>query len=319
MAEILSTIEEAAAQLEKSVVTIGNFDGMHIGHQAIFKEAQARAKEIGALSVALTFEPHPVAFFRPEAAPPRLAPAPYKYDVMSKYGIDRIVVLEFNRELAGQSPEEFVELILHRGLKAKHVVVGKDFHFGKNRAGDAEVLKELGERYGMTRTAAEGVMWDGEVVSSTRIREAIKKGDLAAAQAMLGRPYRLYGEVEHGEARGRTLGFPMANLRVSDMAIPPDGVYATTMGRANQIHWRGVTGIGTRPTFGGGERTVETFIFDERIEEGLDLYGDAMELDFYKFLRGDRRFDSVEELIEQMERDTEGARQYFDTEGFDGG
>ncbi len=319
MSEIFFSEAAAAAVLKKSVVTIGNFDGMHIGHQAIFAKAVEEAKARDARAVALTFEPHPEAFFRPDSAPVRLAPPPHKFDIMGQYGVDAIVVLSFDKTLAGQSPEEFVEGILVESLKASHVVVGEDFRFGKKRAGDTESLKELGAPHSMTRTAAEWVRWNDEVVSSTRIRKAIAKGEMAKVRGMLGRPYRLFGNVGHGDARGRTLGYPTANMNVEDMAIPRNGIYATTLATKGGTHWRAATSIGVRPTFGGGERTVETFVLDERIDDELDLYGDDVELDIYKRLRDELKFDGPEELVAQMDRDIEDVRAFFDDEGFDGG
>ena len=312
MATILSTVEEAAQRLERSVVTIGNFDGMHRGHQAIFEQVVELAKEQEATPVALTFEPHPIAYFRPDAAPERVSPAGQKFGLMGDAGAQLVVALTFDEELANQSPQTFVEEVLHKGLKATHVVVGEDFRFGKKRAGDTDTLGELGASFGMKCTVAEFVTWKGEPISSTRIRGAISEGDVEAARQMLGRPHRLCGTVVHGEKRGRKIGYPTANMNVAEAAIPANGIYVTTLGRAGEEHWRAVTSIGHRPTFDGDGRTVETYVMDD--VDDLDLYGDEIELDFYRRVREEKKFDSVEELVVEMDRDVEMARQFFEEE-----
>ena len=316
MTQIFRTQSEAAAGLSGSVVAVGNFDGMHIGHQAIFEIARRQADERGLDVVALTFEPHPTAFFRPDEALPRLSPPPHKFELIGDYGADAVVALTFDEDFASKSPAEFVESVLVETLAAKHVVVGEDFRFGKKRAGDTESLQKLGEPLGMTREVADFVQWKEEPVSSTRIREAIEHGEMADAQAMLGRPFRIFGRVVRGDARGRKLGFPTANMETADMAIPPVGVYATTLARRGQKHWRSITNIGRRPTFGGGDITVETFVLDESVDEDLELYGDEVELDVYRRIRGEREFDSPAELVAQIERDVDQVRVFFDTEGF---
>lgn len=317
MVEVFSTIKEAAERLERSVVTVGNFDGMHVGHREIFSKVQTLAGELGATSVALTFEPHPIAYFRPEAAPKRLSPSPYKFDLMADCGIDAVVALTFDASVADKSPEQFVEQMLASGLEARHVVVGEDFRFGKKRAGDTETLCTLGQRLGMGCTVAEFVEWNGEPVSSTRIRQAVDTGQLKAAQAMLGRPYRLWGQVVHGEKRGRKLGYPTANMTVEKMALPPDGIYITTLARAGRQHWRSVTSIGHRPTFDDEAHAVETYVFED-VDDDLDLYGDDVEVDFYRRVRGEEKFDNVEALIEAMDGDVEAAKTFFDEEFGDG-
>lgn len=312
MTEIIESLEAARRATSRSVMTIGNFDGMHIGHQAIFAQAIDEAKERGVKSLALTFEPHPKSFFQPEKAPLRLAPVPYKFDLMAQYGIDQIVALPFNWALAGQRPEEFVEEILIQALGAELVVVGEDFRFGKKRAGDVDSLKRIGAHHKMDARGAERITWDGEVVSSSRVRNAIFHGELEAAEAMLGRPYQLFGEVIHGDARGRDLGYPTANLDASGMAIPPDGIYVTTLARRGEKHLKAATSIGVRPTFGGGERTIETYVLDEEVpDEGLDLYGSEIELAFRKYLRKELKFDSSEALVAQMDQDIAQTRAFF--------
>lgn len=312
MIDVFKSLQEADNAWEASVVAIGNFDGMHRGHQAIFDRAVEEADRRRAKAVALTFDPHPGEFFRPQSAPARLSPPPYKFALMEDYGIDAVVALPFNLELSQLPPREFVEDILAHGLKAQHVVVGRDFRFGHRRAGDEETLREVGHLLGMTRSVAEWIEWDGEKISSTRIREAVEEGQMAQAEQMLGRPLRLFGEVVHGEERGRKLGFPTANMEVVEMAMPPVGVYATTFGRAGQPHWQAITNIGHRPTFGGGDLTVETFILDDDVDEDLDLYEEEVELDVLRRVRGERDFESPDELVAQIQEDVDWVKTFFD-------
>ncbi len=318
MTEIYRSDEVTVIEQRPTVVTIGNFDGMHTGHQRLFKEAVERARTRQARSVGLTFEPHPMAFFRPDAAPERLTPMPYKAQEMARQGVDAVVVWDFDERLSSRSPTAFVEDILVDTLGAVHVVVGRDFRFGKKRAGDVETLEALGEEFGFSVTVADVVTYEGEKIGSTRIREALLQGAIREARAMLGRPMRLWGEVVEGEARGRALGFPTANLEVVDMATPTDGVYATTLGRQGEPHWAAITNIGHRPTFDGQERTVETFVLDDAVGLELDLYGDDVELDFYQRIRGERAFESPQALVAQIESDVEEARAILKREGIDG-
>lgn len=318
MTEVISSQSDAEKRLDDAVVAVGNFDGMHIGHQAIFDEAVAEATGRGATVVALTFEPHPIAFFRPDEAPVRLSPPPYKFELMEHFGAEVVVALTFDESLAKTTPEAFVDQILVNALKARHVVVGADFRFGKGRAGDTQTLQALGEPRGMGCAIVDSVTWRDEPVSSTRIRSAVKAGRMSAVRAMLGRPYRLYGDVVRGEARGRALGFPTANLDVADMALPAPGVYATALARRRGERWRAITNIGHRPTFGGGALTVETFVLDDSVDEELDLYGESMELDLYRRVREEQSFDSPDELVAQIERDIAQVRNILDREEFDG-
>lgn len=318
MTEIVYSRAEAADRLDRSVVTIGNFDGMHIGHQAIFDKTLEEADDRDATPVGLTFEPHPEKYFRPDEAPVRLSPAPQKFELMGEHGAELVVALVFDESIAGQHPEEFVEEILVETLSAEHVVVGRDFRFGKERAGDTDSLQEFGEPRGMTTSVVDFVQYDDQPVSSTRIRGAVEEGELEEVRAMLGRPYRLYGGVVQGEQRGTQMGFPTANLEVDEMAVPPKGVYATRLARSGGPRWRAVTNIGNRPTFDGQELTIETFVLDDRVEEDLDLYDEDIELDIHRRIRDEQRFDNPGELIDRIERDIQEAEAFFDEEGVEG-
>ncbi|MBA2663185.1 MAG: bifunctional riboflavin kinase/FAD synthetase [Bradymonadaceae bacterium] len=309
--QIYRTAAEAAQHLGAAVITIGNFDGIHIGHQAIFARVRELASARNASAVALTFDPHPVQFFRPEEAPVRLTPGEQKYEAMSDYGLDAVVAIAFDVALASMTPEEFVDQVLHQALKATVVVVGEGFRFGKRRAGTTEVLAELGARYGFECEVCGPIEFEGEVVSSTRVRSAVLSGDVARAGAMLGRPYRIVGEVIHGDARGRELGFPTANVLPKNEALPADGIYATRLHVEGMGSFEAVTNVGRRPTFGGGDRLVETFVLDVGQPGGFDIYGRVVGVDFLEFLRDDRRFDSAEALIEQMHQDVADARVFL--------
>ena len=312
MVNLVTSLEGITADLsDGSVVTIGNFDGVHLGHQTIMGRARALARELGVPAVGLTFEPHPIAFFRPELAPVRLTTSAQKVELMAAAGLDLVLSLPFNQALADLSPERFVGEILIEALQARHVVVGQDFRFGARRAGDAESLKSLGAPHGMEATASDWITRDGEPISSTRIRRAVQAGELADAAAMLGRPYRLRGTIVSGEARGRTIGYPTANLAPEPMALPPDGIYVTTLARLGGPRWQAATSIGHNPTFGDNARTVETFVFDEAAPDDLDLYDAAVELELLQYLRDEARFDSVEALVAQMDRDVAAARRFF--------
>ncbi|TXD38991.1 bifunctional riboflavin kinase/FAD synthetase [Lujinxingia vulgaris] len=317
MTRVYTTIEEAGAELERSVVTIGNFDGMHRGHQAIFAQVKEQAAQLGATPVAMTFDPHPVAFFRPEAAPAKLSVAPQKYALMGSYGVEAVVALRFDKALASMSPQAFIEEVLVEGLGAVEVVVGEDFRFGHQREGTTELLREQGERFGLKVVVPKLVEVEGEVVSSTRVRALVASGELEAVRRLLGRPHRLAGEVVHGEARGRALGFPTANLEVAEgMALPPDGVYATRLAVGGAGGgWQAITNIGTRPTFGGGARTVETFVLEEGVEEELDLYGEEVMLSLYRHVRPEMKFESPAALVAQIQDDVAQVRAYFEEGG----
>lgn len=310
--QIFKTASDAKQSLERSVVAIGNFDGVHIGHQAIIRRLQALAEKHAAKVVVLTFDPHPAQFFRPDAAPLQLTPGAQKLAALARYGVDATVELHFDAAFAAMEPGEFVEEILYQALGARAVVVGADFRFGKKRAGTTETLAELGSQYGFECEICEPVLFDGEVVSSTRVRQAIADGQVAVADALLGRPYTMHGEIVHGDARGRTLGFPTANLGSENQALPADGVYATRFyveGFAEAFE--AVTNVGRRPTFGGGDRMVETFVLDIEDPAAFTIYGRRARVEFLEFLREDMTFTSAEALIEQMNQDVVHARAFL--------
>jgi riboflavin kinase / FMN adenylyltransferase len=307
---VFDNLAHARACLTKPVVTIGNFDGVHVGHQAIFERVRSLAGQRGASAAALTFEPHPVRFFRPDAPAFRLTTTDQKLDLMAQYGLDASIVLPFDEHLASLTPEGFVDEVLEAGLAASCVVVGSDFAFGKGRAGTIEDLERLCAERGIGTEIVSHVEIDGEPVSSTRVRGQLEQGHVEELVRLLGRPYRIAGEVVRGDQRGRKLGFPTANLATTNPLLPPNGVYATTLHVTDLPALHSITNVGTRPTFGGGPVTVESFVLNHDDTE-LDLYGKDVQLDFWRFIRPERHFDDPAELVEQIERDIDQVKNFF--------
>ena len=296
-------------KLDAAVLTLGNFDGVHLGHQAIIQRAVARAKEIGGQAVALTFEPHPLAVLAPERAPALLQTLHDRLVLMRALGVDVAVLQRFTLRFAALAPEEFVEQFLLRSLDLRHVMVGYNVTFGRNRSGTGETLRALGARHGfgvevVGPVAAPGDP-PGEQVSSTRLREMLQGGDLRAARRLLGRPFALRGRVVTGARRGRTLGFPTANLHLRPgLLLPPDGVYAVAVETGGRRH-AGVLNIGIRPTFGGRRRTVEVHVLDF----AADLYRQWLVVDVIERLRGVVTFAGPEALRSAIAADVAHAHR----------
>jgi riboflavin kinase / FMN adenylyltransferase len=289
----------------RCVLTIGVFDGVHRGHQEIIGRAVARARDSGLPAVVLTFDPHPSEVVRPGSHPPVLTPARRKAEILEALGVDVLFVLPFTVEFSHLPPAEFVHEVLVERLHAASVVVGDNFRFGHRAAGDLVTLRTLGASFGF---ATEGVplLRDGEVtISSTYVRSCIDAGDVAAATVALGREHRLDGIVVRGDRRGRSLGYPTANIRTERYAaIPADGVYAGRVMRHDERLPAAIS-IGTNPTFEGRERRVEAYVLD--LDE--DLYGEEIGVEFVARLRGMLRFDRVDDLIVQMADDVERTRE----------
>ena len=283
-----------------SIVTVGTFDGVHLGHHAVLDEIAVRAKQSGRKSVLVTFEPHPLDVVNPAAAPPRLTTALERVEVLATSQLDRVVVLEFDRTMASAAPQEFVDQVLLQQCGMRELVIGHDHGFGRGRSGDVETLRQLGAAHGFEVDVVAPVDVGDQHVSSSRVRRAVAGGDLASAARMLGRPYTVSGVVGHGDGRGRQIGVPTINLTdvPPQKLLPPDGVYAV------EVEWRGgrLGGMmhqGPRPTFDDGRRTLEANLFDF---EG-DLYGEWVRIAWVQRLRDIERFASVAQLKEQMERD----------------
>jgi riboflavin kinase/FMN adenylyltransferase len=289
---------------ERCVVTVGVFDGVHRGHQRIIWRALARAAELRMPAVVLTFDPVPEVVVRPQAAPMLLTTLQRRLELLAELGLDAACVLDFDSDFAAKSPREFVMSVLAGELRAVHVVVGENFRFGRRAAGDVNTLRDLGGGMGFMVEPVPLVHADGaagQAFSSSWIRERIAAGDVAAAAVALGRPHSVDGVVVHGDHRGRTLGFPTANLdSPPDLAVPADGVYAGWLdGMPAAIS------VGTNPTFSGTVRRVEAYVIDR---SDLSLYGQHMRVDFAQRLRGMVAFDGVEPLVEQMTADVEACR-----------
>lgn len=286
------------------VVALGNFDGVHIGHQMIVRTAIDRARAIGGSSLAVTFDPLPAKVLNPTRAP-RLIMAPEdKHELLRSFGLDGVIVLTFSRELSMLSPEEFTREYLRRRIGARVVVVGHNMSFGHGRAGNAEVMQRLGQELGFETTVIGPIERDGIAVSSTRVREMIKAGDMTRAAILLGRPHFLRGEVVHGRERGRTIGFPTANIQSRTECLPPDGVYATRVVLEDGAH-PSITNIGMRPTFGEPERSIEAHIFDF----DRDIYGCEVKLEIAARIRPERKFDSAQALAAQIASDLQRAKE----------
>ena len=309
------SLADVPADLGRTVVTVGNFDGVHLGHQRVVRRACEKAAELGADAVvAVTFDPHPMAVLRPEQAPPVLTTVEQRAELLAGAGVDALLVLAFDRSVAGWSPERFVDDVLVDALHAAAVVVGANFRFGARAAGDVTLLERRGRELGGPGTdrgfEAVGVALDGgpEVWSSTYVRRCLGDGDVEGAAAALGRPVSVRGPVQRGDRRGRGLGYPTANVAIGAGAAPADGVYAgwVTVLEDGSRHPAAIS-VGTNPTFEGERlRRVEAHVLDRA---DLDLYDREVEVSFTTRLRGMERFDSVEALLDAMARDVDRARE----------
>jgi riboflavin kinase/FMN adenylyltransferase len=294
------------AALRGAVIALGNFDGFHCGHQAVAGEAIAWAKAEGRPSIIATFDPHPVRFFRPEVPPFRLTTLEQRQELYLAAGATAMLVFHFDAELAGTSAEDFIRAILLDRFGAHGVVTGGDFTFGKGARGNVDLLRTLGGELGLQSRVVEAVAEGGEVVSSSRIREALRAGKPEQAARLLTRPFAIRSIVEHGDKRGRAIGYPTANLALGNYLRPKYGIYAVT-GRilATGERLQGAANIGIRPQFDPPKELLEPFFFDF----SGDLYGQEIEVAFHHYLRGEAKFDSLEALIEQMDKDCAEARR----------
>ena len=287
------------------VLTIGNFDGQHIGHRVLIEAVIEQAQRSKGVPMVLSFDPHPIEVLRPGTVPKFLSEAQEKYDFFERLGIAELIILPFTQDLAALSPEQFVQQVLHDGLGVRQLLVGKNFVFGKGRSGTIQDLVMLGKQASFEVQPMMPVMLRGEVVSSTRIRRCLTAGNVVEGRECLGRAYRLTSTVIEGEKRGRQLGWPTANLRIPiHRVLPADGIYATlteTDGRCLPS----VTYIGKRPTFQESERLLEVHIFDQVLE----LYGEDISVAFIEQVRGDMAFTNVDGLLRQMEKDGAKARE----------
>ncbi len=289
-----------------NAITIGNFDGVHLGHQAMLARLTARATAFGALPTVLTFEPHPREIFTPQSAPSRLTSLREKLEILQGLGVGHVHVCRFTRAFAALSAEEFVQDILVAGLKARYVLVGDDFRFGARRAGDLELLMAMGQRHGFQAEALHTVEAASQRVSSTAVREALAAGDMALAAQLLGRPYSISGRVVGGDRLGRRIGYPTANIQLKHNRPPLSGIFAVRVQGLEAANWPGVASLGTRPTVhANGRPTLEVHLFDF----DRSIYREHLRVEFLHKLRDEAKFDSMEALVAQIERDARQARE----------
>jgi riboflavin kinase/FMN adenylyltransferase len=291
--------------LKGSIVALGNFDGFHLGHQAVASRAVARAFHERRPVIVATFDPHPVRFFKPDVPPFRLTTLDQREALFAHAGADAMLVFEFGAELASMDAEAFVADVLGKRIGAAGVVTGDDFSFGKGRTGDAALLAKVGREHGIGAEAVAQVVLDGERISSGRIREALIAGDTATATHMLTRDYAIEGVVLRGDRRGRELGYPTANLALGDYLRPKYGIYAVRVTLEDGTEHPGVASLGVRPTFEPPQELLEAHLFGF---EG-DLYGRKIEVALHAFIREERKFDSVEALVAEMRKDEAQARR----------
>jgi riboflavin kinase/FMN adenylyltransferase len=302
--ELIRGIHNLRERHRGCVATIGNYDGVHRGHQHMIAAVRARANELDVPTTVITFEPTPREFFEGPAAPSRLTRLREKLEALAECGVDRVVVLRFDRRMQGLGAAEFVERLLVNGLGVRHMVVGHDFHFARRREGTIETLRAAGATHGFTVEEVGRFLLDGERVSSSLVREALNEGNLDRATHLLGRPYRMAGRVRLGKKLGRTLGFPTANLALQRKVVPLWGIFAVRVSGAGLVDHPAVSSLGTRPTVNGTDPLLEVHLFDF---DG-SLYGQYLDVDFVARLRDEQKFASLDALVAQMHRDAAAAR-----------
>lgn len=287
--------------------SIGNFDGVHRGHQKIIASLREQATRLAVPATIVTFEPQPQEYFSPETIPARLTRLREKLLAFRNYGVDRVLCLNFNAAIAAMTPAQFIETILINGLGVKYLTVGDDFRFGQNREGDFSLLAKASEQYDFELANLATFEYANQRISSTRIRDALEAGQLNEVQQMLGRPYSMCGRVAHGDKRGRTIGIPTANIYLHRDKSPVSGVYAVTIQGLDNHLYQGVANVGNRPTVDGTRSLLEIHIFNFN----KDIYGSYLQIDFVKKLRDEKRYDSFDLLKKQIYRDVEQAKAIF--------
>lgn len=290
------------------VVTIGNFDGVHLGHQQLLAKTVEMAKRQGVPAIVVTFEPHAFEFFSKQAVTiPRLTRLREKYSALAACGVDAVVVLTFNQVLAELSASDFIANLIVHYLRPSHIIVGDDFHFGRMRQGNFELLQQMGKTLGYTAETMPTFLLDGERVSSTRVRKALAEGDLDMAKRLLGRPYSMQGRVAHGNKLGRELGFPTANIFLHRKLTPVHGVYCVKMHGLVDHPWPGAANVGMRPSVDGTRTLLEVHLLDFN----QDIYGRYVEVEFCKKLREEERYPNLDILKEHIANDVVATRKYF--------
>lgn len=305
--QILRSVPDAASN--PIALTIGNFDGVHLGHQAMLGKLRAAAAARGLPACVMTFEPHPREFFAPDKAPVRLTSLREKLELLAQHGVERTHLFRFNFALAQVTAQDFIDRILVRGLGVRWLQVGDDFRFGARRAGDLSMLKAHSARHGYAVEAMATLELDGERVSSTAVREALAAGDMSKAGRLLGHPYRISGRVVRGDQLGRKLGFPTANVRMKHNRPPLTGIFAVEFRRGNGAPVQGVASLGVRPTVKaqGAAPVLEVYLFDFKEE----IYGESVSVDFLHKFRDEAKYVDLETLKQQIARDVVDARNFF--------
>ena len=294
-----------------TVLTLGVFDGLHLGHQRIMHRVVERAKAVGAAATAITFDPHPRSVLHPESAPPMLQTLDQRLANLEVLGIEQTIVIRFDRDFASQSADDFLRDIIHDRLQAKEVYLGKGFAFGRARGGNIDLLRRMSGDLGFVAYEVDEVQIRGQRISSSKIRELLAEGRINLARRMLGRPYGVEGVIIRGDRRGHTIGFPTANLHPHNRVIPRFGVYATAT-LIDGIWRRSITNIGVRPTFGAeSDPSIESYIFDFDGE----LYGDVLRVRFLHRIRDEKKFGGIDQLKAQIEKDSRRALNYFKRPG----
>ena len=304
--ELIHGIHNLRPRHRGAVATIGNFDGVHRGHQAMLEQLRSRAGRLGGASTLITFEPHPLEYIRPEAAPARLTGPRDKLLALQEQGVERVLWLRFNRKLATMPAAEFIRQVLLDGLAVRYLLVGDDFRFGAQRSGDYALLAAAAKEHDFELERMQTVAASGERISSTRVRATLAAGDLATAAQLLGRPYSISGRVRRGEALGRTLGFPTANIGFNGRQPPMTGVFAVQVHGLGPVR-HGSASLGYRPTVDGRHPLLEVYLLDFQ----GDLYGRHLRVEFLQRLREEQRFDSLAALRAQIARDAEQTRAFF--------
>lgn len=296
--------ESGFRRVKGTILTLGNFDGLHLGHCRIIKKVVRRARDLGAPAVVYTFDPHPLKVVSPEKSPPLILDLDGKKRLIEDFGVDWLVLASFTKEFAAKHPREFVEDVLVKGLSVREVWVGHDYSFGRGRTGTVEYMKELGREFGFSVYVIPAYMKGGQVISSSRIRSLVTEGKVGEAARLLGRDYSIKGIVIRGRDIGGTLGFPTANLRVTSELTPGSGVYAAKAAIEGKL-FISVVNIGVAPTFGAKETTVEVHI----LGFNRNIYGRKIEVSFARRLRGERMFKSKEELVRRIKKDIERTKK----------
>ncbi|GAB4484667.1 MAG: bifunctional riboflavin kinase/FAD synthetase [Thermodesulfovibrionales bacterium] len=300
---LITELSQLKQPLPGSVVTLGNFDGIHLGHQELIRMIIRRAQETGALSVVVTFRPHPLKILAPEKCPPLISIYEEKIRLIEQLGVDVLVKIPFSREFSSMSSRDFAQKILHDLLQAREIFVGYNYRFGRGREGTVQTLRHYGEEFGFLVNEVGQISLNGEEVSSSRVRALLAAGDVEHAGRLLGRPYAITGVVVKGDGRGKTIGHPTANIAAKHEIIPANGVYAVKVLVRERLY-DGVVNIGVRPTFETGRRTIEAFIFDFN----EDVYGEEMTVSFYGKIREEVKFADASQLRERIGQDIREAR-----------